>query len=746
MSKMSDLLRKLRRLNQEATAGPSNPANAAGGYGSLTNVQFRNLDADGDVVAQAATASGAFSTVVQSANNAGTINVFTTQKWMLRPRQLPPAPPNFVGRAKALEELDRLSVSGGSTTVISAIDGMGGVGKTATVLHWAHSRRHQFSDGDLYVDLHGFDFREPVDPATALIGFVRALGYPMAETPSSLGELSTLFRTLVHDREMLLVLDNANSSAQVEPLLATGTRLTTVVTSRNRLAELKMRTGLKTITLPPLPLDEAVQLLSGIAGAGRSAFDPDATAQLARDCGFLPLALQIVGDRLLRRPSLSIADASRQISNGVSLTTLKAPERQTSSIEDVLEWSYRWLDERQARTLRLLGLPNSADFSLGAASALVGENLDTVTANIDSLVGASLVNEKASGRFSFHDLMRRYVRSKVDSEESSDARRAAIQRMCEWYLGMGTIASKALMPERVLPQQIVDATPDEETIYDYESAMRWCEAERESFVAAIQDAAEYGLNSVCWRMTVCMRGFYNIRKYWQDWEATHSIALESALGDGDVLAEAHVVNGLGTLMRQTHRPAQAVQYHRRAYEIRSSLNDLFGAATALDGMGAALLDQRAFDDAEECFKQALALGTEVASAHKRGWSLSNLGELELARGRFAEARNYLLESLEVRRLVSDPWGEGRTRHFLGKVALDAGDHEMASELLAQSAEFRREIGDTWGCAWSLALRSEACAESDPKLANSLINESIALLDSIHDPDADLLRMRLKAVG
>lgn len=621
---------------------------------------------------------------------------------------------------------------------------MGGIGKTATVLHWAHMRRESFVDGDLYIDLHGFDFRDPVPPATALVRFIRALGFPTSEIPQGLDDLASLFRTLVHHRRMLIFLDNARDASQVEPLLAAGEGLTTIITSRNRITSVDVGAPLRSITLPPLSVQESMTLLDELSGSGRFFQAPEALEELSRSCGFLPLALNLVGGRMAGRPHLAVSrlvDEIRNSHGGALLGALRSGAADTPHLDEIFAWSYHGLTARQATTFRLLGLPNAATISIDVARALTGAS--TVDDNIDSLVRASLVNEAEEDRFYLHDLLRTFARSRAMADETEETRSSAIRRMAAWYLGSSTAASNILMPERVLPRGLQADLADVKQFRVYETAMAWCERERTSFASAVHDAAQYGFHNLAWRMAVSMRGFYNIRKHWTEWESTHLVALDSAQADADVAGQAHVLNGLGTLMRQTHDASRAVAYHSQAYEIRLRLNDEFGAATALDGIGAALLDQGDFAGAIARFDEAYRLGLRIGSAHKQGWSLSNLGEAELARGDFEAARTYFRRSLDVRSTVADPWGEGRTRHFVGKVELDAGNYNQAADLLGDAAAFRRRIGDIWGTAWSLAGQSEANLNRQQwEIAVQLLGEAVALLESIRDPDADLLRLRL----
>jgi hypothetical protein len=339
--------------------------------------------------------------------------------------QLPLAVDNFTGRAEELATLDRL-LSQGRTGQLVAVSGTAGVGKTALAVRWAHSWTDIFPDGQLYVDLRGFDPEPPVKPGQALAGFLRALGVAGAEIPRDLAERAALYRSLLSGRRMLILLDNVRDVEQVRSLLPGAPSCVVLVTSRDSLAGLIVGQGGHRVELDVLPPADAVSLLRALIGAEIDARPTDAAA-LTEHCARLPLALRIAAELTGHRPGASIADIASELASGRSpLDLLEAGDDARTSIRAVLSWSYVRLPADVAQAFRLLGLHPGADLSAVTLAALTDTTVEQAHRTLGVLTRANLIQQGGSGRFSMHVLLRAYAYELAVATDSRPQRRLAL--------------------------------------------------------------------------------------------------------------------------------------------------------------------------------------------------------------------------------------------------------------------------------------------------------------------------------
>ncbi|RSM86549.1 hypothetical protein DMH04_12910 [Kibdelosporangium aridum] len=336
------------------------------------------------------------------------------------PAQLPADVVGFSGRRHQLAALDSLlaEVRGGNSAamVIAAIAGTAGVGKTALALHWAHKNKHHFPDGQLYVNLRGYDPDEPVDPADALAAFLRALGVETHSIPRDVNERSALFRTVVADRRMLMVLDNARAANVVRPLLPGTSEAFVVITSRESLRGLAVREGARLIDLGVLSLAESRALMTTLIG-DRVTAAPEASDALVEQCGHLPLAIRLVADLAARKPEVDLVELAAELADEQHrLRLLDAGDDPYASIGAVFSWSYNKLSGEGARLFRLLGLLPGNTLDVYAAAVLLNTSREKAAALLDELANAHLLDQDVNGRFRFHDLLRAYARQKAGQE------------------------------------------------------------------------------------------------------------------------------------------------------------------------------------------------------------------------------------------------------------------------------------------------------------------------------------------
>ncbi|MEU7889082.1 helix-turn-helix domain-containing protein [Microbispora bryophytorum] len=349
-----------------------------------------------------------------------------------RPAQLPAAPRAFAGRSAALAEIEDAQL--GHQVVI--VSGPAGVGKTATALHWSHRAARRFPDGCLFVDLRGFDpTGTPAEPADVLARFLRDLGCSPASIPAGLEPRSVLLRTLLDGRRTLIVVDNAATSGQVRPLIPGSAGCRLVVTSRSRLSGLVARDGAARVVLAPLPEHEALDQLGRAIGGRRVVEEPKAAAEIARRCGYLPLALRIAAERAQARPSLRLTTLAAELAATRGMLDLLATtEDEATTLRSVFSWSYRTLDPDAARMFRLLGLHRGGELGVPAAAALAGIGHRHARRLLDALAAVHLLEETGGARYRFHDLVRLYAADCAEADESPEDRSAAVRRLVTWYL------------------------------------------------------------------------------------------------------------------------------------------------------------------------------------------------------------------------------------------------------------------------------------------------------------------------
>ncbi|MFG3000518.1 BTAD domain-containing putative transcriptional regulator [Streptomyces sp. NPDC048340] len=397
------------------------------------------------------------------------------------PHQLPAGLADFTGRESAVELLvDRLVGGVGRAVVVSALDGMGGVGKTTLAVHVARRVHERFPDGQLFADLRGAD-RTPLDPGPALAGFLRALGVAAAEIPLDLGERSALYRSALAGRKVLVVLDNAVGPDQVKPLLPGSAGCAVLITSRTRLTGLA---GAHQMRLETLSEDEALELFTRIAGPARVAAEPGLAEEIVAACGLLPLAVRIVASRLAADPALSLAALAEGLRDQRRLTELDDGKR---TVEATFALSYHRLGPDLARAFRLMALPDAPDISLPCAAALLGRSEADADELLEALVDLNLLHSPQFERYGFHDLVRDYARDRLAAEEPAAERTAAADRLVDFCLATARNADLAARSVDPVEQSLLDApvASPGRPVADSAEAVNWMREQAGVHAAAI---------------------------------------------------------------------------------------------------------------------------------------------------------------------------------------------------------------------------------------------------------------------
>lgn len=554
------------------------------------------------------------------------------------PRQLPTPIRHFAGRAGELDRLSALAAEvadGSSAVAISVVGGMAGVGKTALALHFAHQVAGRFPDGQLYVNLRGFDAAgRPVLAAEAIGGFLAALGVHCGYLPAELDARAVLYRSLLAGRRMLIVLDNACDAGQVRPLLPGSGGCLVIVTSRTQLTGLAAAEGAQLLTLDVLGDDEAVGLLAARAGPERVAREPAAAAEIASLCGELPLALAIAGARAAARPAHPLAALATQLRDADGrLDALDAGEA-AASTRAVLSWSCRHLTCDAARMLRLLGIHPGPDISAAAAASLAGARLPQARSALRELTAASLLAEYSPDRYTLHDLLRCYAAEVACPADGDGDRRAAIGRILDHYLhtANGLLGGSWRQMELAAPQRGV--TPE---VVARSDDLAWFEAEHKILLRLTGEAAAGGFGPSAWQLPWIMTDFLDRRGYWQDWAAAQRTALAAATRLRDRAGQARARHSLGQACIQLCDYAGGREHLRRALALYAQLGDREGQAHVHTCCCLASARQHRYFEALASARQARDLLGPHGRADLRATALNNLGYCHALTGDYQQA-------------------------------------------------------------------------------------------------------------
>jgi len=674
------------------------------------------------------------------------------------PRQLPTYTPHFVGRAGELAALTGLldrapgrsqpeAIPG--TVVISAIGGTAGIGKTALALRWAHQVASRFPDGQLYVNLRGFDpAGSPVRPAEAIHGFLDALGVEPAHIPVGLDAQAALYRSLLAGRRLLVLLDNARDSDQVRPLLPGSETCLVLVTSRSQLSSLVAGEGAHLLGLDLLSVTEARELLARHLSLDRVSCEPGAVDELIELCARLPLALSVVAARAAARPTFPLAELAGELRDARGrLDTLDAGDLATN-VRAVLSCSYRNLGGPAARMFRLLSAHPGPDISAPAAASLAGVPLLQARKALAELTSAYLATERVPGRFAFHDLLRSYAARQAASVGTRTERHAAVRRMLDHYLHTGHAAIHWLYPAR---ETFAPIAPDPqmaaEDLAGQEQALAWCDAEQEVFPAIVAQAVSSGFDTHAWQIPWVLTAYFNRQGYLHNWVGTLHTALAAARRTEDRDAQARASHELGYAFLRLGLHDEARTHLRHALALNRQLGEQAGQAhnhIELSQVESCLgQPEEGLRHARQSFGLYFASGIRTGQTHARaleGRCLTQLGE-------YQQALACSLEALAMHRELGelgDKYGEAETLRSLGDTYYHLGSHPQATSYHRQALELNQQLGDHYSEADTLTRLGDAYqAAGGPHAARDAWRQAVAILDDLHHPEAARVRARLR---
>jgi DNA-binding SARP family transcriptional activator len=663
-------------------------------------------------------------------------------------RQLPADLPDFTGRDDYVRDLEAALGAGPAPVVLT---GAPGTGKTALAMHVAHRLAVRFPDGQLYVDLAGTG--APRDPAEVLADFLHALGVTGNAVPAGLGQRAALFRSRLAGRRVLLVLDDTATAGQVRPLLPADAGCAVLITTRGRLPELA---GAKHVELSVFGEREAQRLLAGVAGVDRIDGEPAAAAAIVQCCGYLPLAIRIAGARLAGRQAWSLRTLQDRLADEAGrLSELRVGDL---GVRSSFELSLRQLEPAARTAFCRTALLGAQDFPSWVFDALLDrrgthEVLDVlVDANLVSLVGLDVSGHP---RYRLHDLLRCYAAELLDAEPAP-VRRDALARVLCGLLALAKTAAAGLPPAFGAMTGPALGPPPPDTARLVADPLAWFIAERKLLAAAVQLAADAGLDELAWQLTATAVPFYDLRGAYDDWRRSHLTAraavkaagnrageavlarglgqvsvyndeFPAAIADmtssaalfaelGDVRGEALAVAGLGTVARVRDRPREALDCYRRALDGLERAGDRGGVAQMRNSIGSAYVRLGEFVEAAEWLGRARELAREMGDAHREARVLTELGTLHRETGRLPESLTCLRLALSILEDLDDDRCGAYALLGLGWTLLAAGEPVQARGVCDRALRVFRETGNRQGETTGLALLDQAQRRRSPSAA------------------------------
>jgi DNA-binding SARP family transcriptional activator/tetratricopeptide (TPR) repeat protein len=672
------------------------------------------------------------------------------------PRQLPTTVWHFSGRTAELEVLTRLldraadaaNAPPADTVVISAIGGTAGVGKTALAVHWAHQVAGKFQDGQLYLNLRGFDpSGRPVAPAEAIRGFLDALRVPAEQIPSRLDGQIGLYRSLLAGKRMLIVLDNARHEQQVRPLLPGAPGCLVVVTSRSQLTGLVVADGAHPLALDVLTEAEAHELLARRLSSERMAEAPEALSELAGLCARLPLALNIAAARAAIRPAHPLPALAAELRDARGRLAALDTGDAAGDVRAVFSWSYQDLSEPAARMFRLLGVHPGPDIDGAAAASLAGLPERQAHLVLGELTRANLIAAgQAPGRFTFHDLLRAYAAGLADRTEGDAGRREAIHRLLDHYLRSAHAAATALYPayDQTIPGAPLPGVQPERPA-GHGQALAWLGAERQVLLAVISLAADTGFDEHAVAIPMALATFFDRRGYWQDCAATQRIALAAAQRREDRMGQACAHRFLARALIRFESYEDGQGHLTRAMDLFAELGDRVGQARSHLAIAMAFGQQDRHCEALGHAEQALPLYEAAGRRAGEASALGAIGWYAAHLGRYEQALACCQRAVDLHAELGNHDGELEAWTGLGYACHHLGRYAEALTCYQRAAALCREVGNRYNEAEALTYMGDTHhAAGHPEAARDAWLQAAAILDDLHHPEAERLRAKLGA--
>ncbi|MGY1436310.1 AfsR/SARP family transcriptional regulator [Streptomyces reniochalinae] len=697
-----------------------------------------------------------------------------------RPAQLPATVADFTGRSSFVAELgDQLAQAEGTVMAVSAVAGIGGVGKTTLAIHVAHAAADRFPDGQLYVDLQGAG-AAPADPEAVLGSFLRALGVADSAIPSGVEDRSALFRSLLAGRRVLALLDNARDAAQVRPLLPGAAGCAALVTSRVRMVDLA---GAHLVDLDVMSPDEALALFTRIVGDERVLAEREAAMDVVAACGFLPLAIRIAAARLSARRTWTVSVLAAKL--GDERRRLDELQAGDQAVGATFELGYGQLEGEQARAFRLLGLAEGPDISLDAAAALLDRSQEDAEDLMESLVDTSLLESAAPRRYRFHDLVRLFARACAERDEQPPSEcDAALRRLLDFYLATARNYYVLERPAESLVHHLETTQHPGRTFADHGAAIEWLFAESSCFLAcaaqmasgptlrpavdllmatsALAEAGSYGRQYE--------QGAHSLKRVAQEVGDAHAEArarsvltgmhlatgrFDEADGEasaagplgeeaGDPISASYALNDRGLVANYQGRPLDAEHFLDAALQAFRSYGNKPAEASALCNLSRVHTVLGKTDTAISLAEQALDIHDHLSVSMRRATTLYALGIALTTAERLPEAETNFSEALRLFQQSRQRLWEGMAYFRLGEVSLAAGRPAHAAGLAEQAMAILRSVGGPWRRANALTLLGQALDSlGHHRRAQACWREALEQYERLDAPEAEDVRRLLE---
>jgi tetratricopeptide (TPR) repeat protein len=672
------------------------------------------------------------------------------------PRQLPGGTAVFVNRESVLARLDALFAawSGEGTEIpaptvaVCAVTGAPGVGKTELALHWAHRVRRHFPDGDLHIDMRGYGTDLSLIEEQALDKFLRSLGVQPDVIPVDIDERAALFRSVVSDKRLLIVIDNVASVRQVRRLLPGSRRCFVLMTSRSSLASLVAREGATRVTLDVLSPDDAVSLLTEIIGDERVDREYEAAVRIAELCSYLPLALRVVAERAAGRPYLSLAELVSELAGEQDrLDALGSHDDELVNVRAVFSWSYRALPVEQQKLFRSIGLHPGSEFSAAAIAALAGIPVAAAEAQLHELATVHLVQEIAARRYRTHDLLRAYSAERAAREDRQRERTHAVRRVLYWYLLAADEARRTILPHSQSLSLMPPGEAEVPAFADVAGAMDWYERERLNILAGLQQAMDLGQYDIAWRLPAVCDGFFELRSYWHEWRDIHLEALNAAQTVNDALGEASIRRCLGDVCWYFGEHQEALLHYERGAEIARGIGDPWVEGFSTRGSGLIYQKMGETTQALPYFERALAIFQSSDNARGAGMSILSLGISHRSLGDLPLASQECERAVEIFQRIADRWSLAWGLLPLAEIYLEMSRAGQAQRQLEEAIGIFRDFGDERNEAAGLQQLGRVFQSlGDIPRARECWNAALEIFDVVEDTRTAEVRALLDGIS
>ncbi|MFD6153173.1 BTAD domain-containing putative transcriptional regulator [Streptomyces sp. NPDC060243] len=661
-----------------------------------------------------------------------------------------PHMPSLIGRRSELRVL-RSAIArkdgGGAVVTVEAVSGMAGVGKTALVVTAAHLLAEKYPDGQLYIDLRGHSpTQEPLSARAALATLLRLLGAPAASIPAELEGRTALWRSMLAERRVVIILDDATGPEQVRPLLPSGSSSLTIIASRRHLTGVPQALS---VAVDVLPEEDAVALFRSFAGHRRTR-DAAETARIVRLCGYLPLAIELVAHRFRTRTSWTLSVLAERLAVSPGRLGEIRSAGQEQEVARAFALSYRTLTAPQRAAFRRLGQHPGPDFTAEAAAALLRTPLDATERLLEDLLACHLLREPTPGRYRYHDLLREYAYGLSVSEDGEPDRREALTRLTRFYVTTADLADRMANPRRVrlAPSALLLPTPAPSLPHPA-AARAWLAVERGNLLALESHLRAHGEGQVAARLASSVAGFLQSECYWQDakrvlqhavahWDRTGDdepalcralidlCAADASIGEyaeaatageralelartlGDEPAEAEALRVLGTLNWHLGENRTALVLLQKSSALTSLSGDVWKKARSRNNIAVALLFLGERSRALDYFHDAVTGFREAADQIATAQTLNNIGELQMLAGDTISARHSFEESLSYLEIDGSRFDRATARRNLAEALTELGESEVAIPMFMETLGEFRSLRDRKSQAEALVGIGEAC--------------------------------------